>query len=80
MNKLISSTFLSCLPLSSPMFFQQMEKKPGKRREGLSISEAYKSPVIRRYVSFTTMIDSPTLPSRCASIHDIGERDIHVKQ
>lgn len=41
MNKLISSTFLSCPP-STLLFFQQMEKKPGKRREGFSICEAEK--------------------------------------
>lgn len=32
MNKLISSTFLYC-PTIYPMFFQQMEKKLGKRRK-----------------------------------------------
>jgi len=41
MNKLISSTFCTAL-LSIPLFFQQMEKKPGNRREGFSVSEAKK--------------------------------------
>lgn len=45
MNKLISSTFLYCPSppyLSPPFSLQQMEKQPGKRREGFSISEAKK--------------------------------------
>lgn len=63
MNKLISSTFCTAL-LSNPLFFQQMEKKPGKHR--FSLFEA-KKPLytLLRILHYSNQEFSPTLmPSK----------------
>lgn len=60
MNKLISSTFLHCPRLPSCFSNKWKRKRANVEKTFPYLRE--RSSVIRRYVSFATLIKSPALP------------------